>query len=151
MVIILGMAASAVFLLNVYRYVNKWIKMNADPVSEKHDLKCCNLFRRMNDRDLSIIIPAFNESKRLPSTLMSLLTVLNERKHMACEIIIVDDGSTDQTIPTAMSTFKQFCNDEPFTRTILTTIKLDKNSGKGNAVTQVYLPSQLIQLGRVGE
>src|ERR1700722_19091454 len=46
--------------------------------------------------DLSIIIPAFNEENRLPKTLVSVIDYAQSR---ACqtEIIVVDDGSTDQT------------------------------------------------------
>lgn len=45
---------------------------------------------------LSVVIPAFNEEKRLPATLDSVLAYLDARDY-AAEVVIVDDGSTDGT------------------------------------------------------
>jgi glycosyltransferase involved in cell wall biosynthesis len=41
----------------------------------------------------SIILPAYNEAAALPTALASLFAVLDDR----CEVIVVDDGSTDAT------------------------------------------------------
>jgi glycosyltransferase involved in cell wall biosynthesis len=46
--------------------------------------------------DLSIVIPAFNEERRLPKTLDSIVAFLQSRP-IRTEIIVVDDGSTDAT------------------------------------------------------
>ena len=46
--------------------------------------------------DLSIVIPAYNEERRLPKTLESIFAYLEARPYRA-EILIVDDGSTDRT------------------------------------------------------
>jgi dolichol-phosphate mannosyltransferase len=46
---------------------------------------------------LSVVIPARNESGSLPSTLGDCLTVLR-REQVPFELIVVDDGSTDDTI-----------------------------------------------------
>lgn len=51
------------------------------------------------DRDpptLSIIVPAYNEEKRLPNTLDRLAHFANHAG-MACELVVVDDGSRDGT------------------------------------------------------
>ncbi len=45
---------------------------------------------------LSVVIPAFNEEKRLPATLESITDYLCKRDYDA-EILVVDDGSTDST------------------------------------------------------
>jgi dolichyl-phosphate beta-glucosyltransferase len=45
---------------------------------------------------LSIVIPAFNEARRLPSTLQHLIEFL-ETQPWTYEIRVVDDGSTDST------------------------------------------------------
>ena len=45
---------------------------------------------------LSIIVPAFNESARLSETLPKILAYLNTSR-MASELIVVDDGSDDDT------------------------------------------------------
>lgn len=44
----------------------------------------------------SIVIPAFNESARLPATLERVLACIRERGWLA-EILVVNDGSTDTT------------------------------------------------------
>ncbi|MBX3235380.1 MAG: glycosyltransferase family 2 protein [Nitrospiraceae bacterium] len=45
---------------------------------------------------LSVIIPAFNEAERLPSTLQRIVDYL-DRRRTSYEIIVVDDGSKDGT------------------------------------------------------
>ena len=44
----------------------------------------------------SIVIPAFNESARIPATLQSVVTCIRERG-WAAEVIVVNDGSSDAT------------------------------------------------------
>ncbi len=46
---------------------------------------------------LSLIIPAYNESNRLPSYLLSIVTYFTHLSFIDYEIIIIDDGSTDET------------------------------------------------------
>lgn len=46
---------------------------------------------------LSIVIPAFNEERRLPSTLDTLLGWLATSTYRDTEVLIVDDGSRDGT------------------------------------------------------
>lgn len=45
---------------------------------------------------LSVIIPAYNEEKRLPATLSDVNDYLR-RKNFKSEVIVIDDGSTDKT------------------------------------------------------
>ena len=47
--------------------------------------------------ELSIVIPAYNEERRLPRTLDCILAYLQTRPFRA-EIIVVDDGSSDRTV-----------------------------------------------------
>ena len=47
--------------------------------------------------DISIIIPAYNEERRLPTTLASILDYCRTRAETSFEVIVVDDGSTDGT------------------------------------------------------
>lgn len=49
---------------------------------------------------LSIVIPAYNEARRLPATLERILEYLDHQKYSA-QIIVVDDGSTDGTAAVA--------------------------------------------------
>jgi len=56
-----------------------------------------------NDVYLSIVIPAYNEEKRIGGTLGNIINYLN-RKDYKSEIIVVVDGSTDST----MNVIKEF-------------------------------------------
>jgi dolichyl-phosphate beta-glucosyltransferase len=47
---------------------------------------------------LSIVIPAYNEARRLPASLEHLRAYIASRP-MPTEVIIVDDGSSDATVP----------------------------------------------------
>jgi dolichyl-phosphate beta-glucosyltransferase len=51
---------------------------------------------RATDQLLSIVLPAFNEARRLPASLARCAEFLHERGTPA-EIIVADDGSTDDT------------------------------------------------------
>ncbi len=48
-------------------------------------------------RSLSIVIPAFNEEARLPSTLHKVADYLRSKNFSLAEVIVVDDGSRDGT------------------------------------------------------
>ncbi len=50
--------------------------------------------------ELSLVIPAYNEARRLPPTLHHLREYFAARGRM-CEIVVVDDGSTDGTAEAA--------------------------------------------------
>ena len=52
-------------------------------------------------RSISIVIPAFNEENRLPSTLSSVKQYLTASSWDFFEIIVVDDGSSDKTAQVA--------------------------------------------------
>ena len=54
--------------------------------------------RYKNNNEVNIIIPARNEEKRLPH----LLQTLNQQQDIA-KIIVMDDGSTDQTVAIAQN------------------------------------------------
>lgn len=54
--------------------------------------------RIISDRPfLSVVIPAYNEERRLPQTLQSVVEYL-ARQSYASEVIVVDDGSQDRTV-----------------------------------------------------
>ena len=48
-------------------------------------------------RSISIIIPAYNEEKRLPATLKAVRDYLDHANWDFAEIVVVDDGSADRT------------------------------------------------------
>jgi glycosyltransferase involved in cell wall biosynthesis len=74
---------------------------------------------------LSIVIPAKNEANRLPRTLQHILSYVRERDWDA-EIIIVNDGSTDET----SDVIRQFAKENS------SVVQIDNlvNSGKGSAI-----------------
>jgi len=74
---------------------------------------------------LSVIIPAYNEERRLPKTLEKIHEYL-AKKDFDYEIIVVDDGSKDSTVRIAEG-FKAV---EPKLRVV----KNPQNMGKGYAV-----------------
>ena len=73
----------------------------------------------------SIVIPAYNESERLPSTLDRVLVHIQERGWNA-EIIVVDDGSTDDTVTIVQSYAQKYPT--------LRLVKNPGNRGKGYSV-----------------
>lgn len=73
---------------------------------------------------VSLIIPAYNEEKRLGIFLQSIVDYSNQRQDIS-EIIVVDDGSSDATVSVA----------EKFSQRLpLRVITHEKNRGKGAAV-----------------
>jgi glycosyltransferase involved in cell wall biosynthesis len=52
-------------------------------------------------RSISIIIPAYNEEKRLPGTLRTVKAYLEATSWEFAEIVVVDDGSRDGTVELA--------------------------------------------------
>ena len=54
-------------------------------------------------RSISIIIPAYNEERRLPSSLLAIKSYLAASSWEFAEIVVVDDGSSDSTASLAAS------------------------------------------------
>lgn len=84
---------------------------------------------------LSIVVPAFNEAARLGATLPVILEYLN-RSGAAGELIVVDDGSTDETAGVAERCLKDAG------KVSARFIRLDHNRGKGCAVRTGLLAAQ---------
>ena len=79
---------------------------------------------------LSVIIPAYNEEKRLPATLEEIDKYLSKQDY-EYEIIVVSDGSKDKTAEVAMSYVQKIKN--------LKIIDNKENHGKGYVVRQAML------------
>lgn len=56
---------------------------------------------------LSVVFPAYNEARRLPPTLVTVMDWLG-RQEFTSEIVITDDGSTDGTADAARATLGDF-------------------------------------------
>ncbi len=78
-----------------------------------------------NEIHLSVIIPAYNEEKRLPKTLEEIDKYLSKQDY-DYEILVVNDGSKDKTVEVAKSLIPKIKN--------LRVIGYEKNQGKGYAV-----------------
>jgi glycosyltransferase involved in cell wall biosynthesis len=87
---------------------------------------------------LSIVIPAFNEERRLPQTMSQVLAYLAGPRPQAraenTEIIVVDDGSSDGTASTVEQISRLHSN--------VRVIRNPGNRGKGYAVRNGMLQAQ---------
>jgi dolichyl-phosphate beta-glucosyltransferase len=81
--------------------------------------------------DLSVIIPAYNETSRLPSMLETTLDHLNSasiQQTRTYELVIVDDGSKDDTSALALKLTQQHLKSDN------RVVTLEKNLGTGGVV-----------------
>ena len=81
----------------------------------------------MNHPALAVIVPAFNEARRLTDNLLTLLSYLQTFRPSA-ELIVVDDGSSDGTAEVAE---KLFARRPDVAARVL---RFPTNRGKGHAV-----------------
>ena len=80
---------------------------------------------------LSIVIPAFDEAKRIRPTLEGILRFLGTRNE-ASEILVVDDGSSDETARIV----------ESFAHPALRVLRNATNQGKGYSVRRGFLEAR---------
>ncbi|KAF4610722.1 hypothetical protein D9613_007123 [Agrocybe pediades] len=81
--------------------------------------------------DLTVVVPAYNETERLPAMLAATidhLTTVGKTSNRTYEIVIVDDGSSDGTSATALKLAKKYFKSN------IKVVTLEKNIGKGGAV-----------------
>lgn len=81
---------------------------------------------------LSIIIPAYNEERRLPRTLEQIFAFLDQQSYTA-EVIVVENGSNDRTLEIAQKFAEQ--------RKRLVVYQ-EEERGKGNAVRRGMLEAR---------
>ncbi|CAE6435812.1 unnamed protein product [Rhizoctonia solani] len=84
--------------------------------------------------DLTVVVPAYNEAKRLPPMLTEALNhVLGNKLWRSVEFLIVDDGSKDNTAEVALE-FPVPEDPKSSVSVSIRVVKLPQNSGKGSAV-----------------
>jgi len=83
----------------------------------------------MSSSALSIVIPAYNESARIAKTLRQVVAYLEDQP-AGGEIIVVDDGSKDDTAGVSEAVFAERARRGVETRVI----RVEPNRGKGHAV-----------------
>jgi glycosyltransferase involved in cell wall biosynthesis len=76
---------------------------------------------------LSIVIPAYNEGRRIAHSLQAIQTYVQGK---SCEIIVVDDGSTDNTAEIAG------------TQACVRMLRNEQNRGKGFSVRRGFLEAR---------
>jgi dolichyl-phosphate beta-glucosyltransferase len=81
---------------------------------------------------LSLVIPAYNEARRLPGSLEQIVAYLDQQPYTA-EVVVVDDGSSDETVVVV----ERFQADHPCIRLIR-----NPHRGKGGAVQTGMLAAQ---------
>ena len=82
---------------------------------------------------LSVIIPAYNEEKRLPKTLREIDDYLKKQVYLS-EVIVVSDGSTDRTVEIVKNLMSEIKN--------LKILEFKEQKGKGFGVKQGMLEAR---------
>ena len=83
---------------------------------------------------LSIVIPAYNEERRLPATLDVVFNWLDSSPYGDAEVLVVDDGSTDSTVAVVES--------RAATEPRLRLVRNPGNRGKGFAIRHGMLEAK---------
>lgn len=89
----------------------------------------------MNQIQLSVVVPAFNEELTLLASLTQIVTFL-EIRNLSFEVLVIDDGSQDRTVEVARE----------FESSGVRVLSLDRNRGKGAAVRHGVLESRGAQV-----
>ena len=79
----------------------------------------------VQDRMVSVVIPAYNEEARLGATLKRMVAYLDAQSY-SYEILVVDDGSSDGTVDVVRSVSER--------RSEVQLVTYERNQGKGYAV-----------------
>lgn len=93
-----------------------------------------------NQTDLSVVIPAFNEARRIERTLTATLAYLAGRgggASFSFEVLVVDDGSGDDTA----GVVTRWAAGNGFAESVVRVLRYEPNRGKGYAVRHGVLRS----------
>ncbi|XP_059820047.1 dolichyl-phosphate beta-glucosyltransferase [Hypanus sabinus] len=101
------------------------------------------LFPSIHDpstKELSVIVPSYNEEQRLPLMMDEALEYLEQRLNkdssFSYEVIVVDDGSKDKTTEVGLRYSKKYGSDR------VRVLTLTENRGKGGAIKMGVLSSR---------
>ena len=87
-------------------------------------------------KSLSVFFPAYNEAKNITNTVNQAIKVIRKLKIKEYEIIVVDDGSTDNTAKTVKQLIKE--NQK------IKLIQHQKNRGYGGALKTGFEKAQFV-------
>ena len=76
---------------------------------------------------LSVVIPCYNEEKNLPHIMAKLSVLLRDKTHEECEVILVDNGSNDNSAQVFVDLLKGIEEN-------IRVVKVDKNQGYGYGI-----------------
>ncbi len=106
--------------------INKNNLNNCLHINSNQNINCDkNTNNLLSNVKISVVIPAFNEAKRITPTINTLISFFLSNQ-LQYEIIVVDDGSTDNT----PDIINRFSSVNPSVKLI----RLQNNQGKGFAV-----------------
>jgi len=88
----------------------------------------------LDDMDISIVIPAYNEERRIVPTLEKVIDFVEGRRHKSFEILVVDDGSSDGTA----AVVERFAGRAPGLKLLRNPV----NQGKGDTVRKGMLAAR---------
>jgi glycosyltransferase involved in cell wall biosynthesis len=87
--------------------------------------------------DLTIVVPCFNEESNIAGTLDTIAAAMREL-HWSHEVLVIDDGSTDQTVPVV----EQYLKDHPDLP-----IRFHKNP-RNRGLTRTYVDGAFLGRGK---
>ncbi|GAI14794.1 unnamed protein product, partial [marine sediment metagenome] len=85
----------------------------------------------INMRNISVVIPAYNEEKNIGRTLVKIVDYFNKKRARPYEIIVVDDGGSDKTVEKVNYLIRN--------NKRIKLLKNGKNRGKGYSVKRGVL------------
>ena len=85
---------------------------------------------------LSIVIPAYNEGRRIGKAIRRVVDYLAAQPYRS-ELILVDDGSTDETVDAGVAVWEKLAGQADGVE--LRVLRNDRNRGKGYSVRQGML------------
>lgn len=86
----------------------------------------------MKEVFLTVVVPAYNEERRLPLSLEKVFSFL-EKQNYPCEVIVVDDGSDDNTVRVVEDLIESRRSEDAQFDCLLRLVK-NEHRGKGYAV-----------------
>ena len=108
------------------------MKGNARVNGASSNLASLEMSKMSNDLLLSLVIPAYNEEKRIGSSLAQIIAYF-QRNGYSYELIVVDDGSTDRTVELAEEWIARIQNGR---------LLCARHGGKGSAVRKGVLSAK---------
>ena len=86
--------------------------------------------------NLSLVIPCYNESSRIANLKKGLTDFISQGDHLSFEIVLVNDGSRDDTLIKLQWLRDELTLERPSLLNKITVIEVSRNLGKGGALRE---------------